>query len=172
MRPSAHSNPRAAATAPVLASVDVVNHPITGPVFSGPHIPMYCSASAPPWNLGPTDADCHVDGVAVSYQYRTTDGAFAPLPDPSAPLPADVATTTTTDGEEVPYVVRIERGTINRAVFETAILHDPATDVPSPWHATTGWNDRLVYTFGGGCGIGYHQGSGTGGLCTARTLSV
>jgi hypothetical protein len=168
--PAAPANARAEANAPSQASVEVVNHPITGPVFSGPHIPMYCSASGPPWNLGPTDADCHVDGAAVSYQYRTTGGSFAPLADPGGPLPGDVATTTTTAGDHVPYVVRIERGTINRAVYEMAILHDPAGEAPSPWNDTTGWNERLVYTFGGGCGIGYHQGSGTGGVLNDTLL--
>lgn len=170
MGPAGPSNARAKANAPVKASVDIVSHPITGPVLSGPHIPMYCSASGAPWNLGPTDSNCHVEGPVVSYQYRTTGDSFATLADPDAPLPADVAMTTTTAGDEVPYVVRIERGTINRAVYETAILHDPAGDVPSPWNDTAGWNDRLVYTFGGGCGIGYHQGSGTGDVLNDTLL--
>jgi hypothetical protein len=168
--PADSSNARARANAPSQASVEIVNHPVTGPVFSGPHIPMYCSAGGPPWNLGSTDANCHVDGVSVSYEYRTTGGSFAPLADPSGPLPGDVAMTTTTLGDVVPYVVRIERGTINRAVYETAILHDPAGEMPSPWVDTPGWNERLVYTFGGGCGIGYHQGSGTGGVLNDTLL--
>jgi hypothetical protein len=75
-----------------------------------------------------------------------------------------VATTTTTTGESVPYVVRIERGTINRAVYETAILHEPGTPVPDPWTSTPGWNQRLVYTFGGACGIGHTQATSTGGV--------
>lgn len=168
--PARRSNPRAKANAPVKASIEVVNHPAVGPVFSGPHITMYCTASGAPWNLGATDDDCHVAAPTVSYQYRTTGGSFAPLADPDGPVPDDVAFTTTTTGDEVPYIVRIERGTINRAVYETAILHDPAGAVPSPWNDTAAWNDRLVYTFGGACGIGHHQGSNTGGVLNDTLL--
>jgi hypothetical protein len=153
-----------------VASLMVTNHAITGPVFSGPHIPLYCSADGPPWDLGPVDGDCHVGGPSVAYYYRTTGGTFQTLADPDGELPGDLATTTTTDGHEVPYIVRVESGTINRAVYETAILHDPRGDTPSPWVDTDGWNERLVYTFGGGCGIGYHQGAATGGVLNDTLL--
>ena len=122
------------------ASVEVVNHPITGPVFSGPQHPMYCTASGAPWNLGPVDEDCHVAAAVVSYRYRTTTGQFAAYPTDGS-TPANVATTTTSDGATVPYIVRIERGTINRAVYETAMLMRPALPSPhrgSPLPAGTG----------------------------------
>ena len=34
-----------------------------------------------------------------------------------------------------------------------------------------GWNGRLVYTFGGGCNVGYHQGATTGGVLNDLFLS-
>ncbi len=71
--------------------------------------------------------------------------------------------TTTTEGKTVPYIVRREMGTINRAVYSIAFLHEPGTPLPSPWAAGT-WNGRLVYTFGGGVAAGYHQGRTVGGL--------
>jgi hypothetical protein len=144
------------------AALTLVNHPIEGPVFSGPHIPMYCTAAGSPWNLGPVDEHCHVEAPSVEYRYRTTGGSFAPLPGDG--VPSDLATTTTSGGEDVPYIVRIERGTINRAVYETAILHEPGTALPDPWTTTPGWNQRLVYTFGGACGIGHTQATSTGGV--------
>jgi hypothetical protein len=150
-------------------SLTLTNHPAAGPVFSGPHIRLYCTAGGPPWNLGPVDENCHVDQPTVTYQYRTTSGAWAALPD--GPLPDNVATTTTTTGQSVPYVVRIERGTINRAVYETAILHQPDTPIPDPWTSTPGWNNRLVYTFGGACGIGHTQATSTGGVLNDTLLS-
>ncbi|MFC7404522.1 DUF6351 family protein [Georgenia alba] len=145
-----------------VAELELTNHPATGPVFSGPQTSLYCSADGAPWNLGDVDDFCHVDGTQVTYRYRTTGGTFADLPDGG--LPDDVATTTTTEGEEVPYVVRIERGTLNRAVYETAVLHVPGNPAPDAWTDTPGWNERLVYTFGGGCGVGHHQGEATGGV--------
>ncbi|GIJ76219.1 hypothetical protein SAMN05443287_102263 [Micromonospora phaseoli] len=151
------------------AALTLVNHPAAGPVFSGPHIPLFCTASGSPWHLGPVDENCHVAQPQVTYQYRTTAGSFASLPD--GPLPTDVATTTTTAGRTVPYVVRIERGTINRAVYEIAVLHRPGDAAPSPWTTNRGWNDRLVYTFGGACGIGYTQANSTGGVLDHTLLS-
>lgn len=144
------------------ASLEIVNHPLHGPLFSGPQNPMYCSASGAPWNLGDVDEFCHVATPTVSYVYRTTGGAFAPLPEGA--LPGDVASTTTTEGHTVPYVVRIERGTINRAVYETAVLHEPGTPLPDAWTDTPGWNGKLLYTFGGACDLGYGQGTSTGGV--------
>jgi hypothetical protein len=98
--------------------------------------------------------------MQVTYQYRTTAGPFLPLADPNA-RPADLAQATV-NGHQVPYVVRLERGTIDRAVYEMATLFDGHD--PNPLQPDTSWNQRLVYTFGGGCDGGYHQGSGTGGV--------
>ncbi|MCP2635661.1 DUF6351 family protein [Microbacterium sp. HD4P20] len=153
----------------VQNSLEVENHPITGPVFSGPQHPMYCTASGAPWNLGAVDEDCHVAAPVVSYRYRTTAGQFADFPTDGS-VPADVATATV-DGVGVPYIVRIERGTINRAVYETAMLHQPAEPEPSPTQTEPGWNGKLAYTFGGACGVGYWQGSSTGGVQNDLFLS-
>ncbi|WP_173922916.1 DUF6351 family protein [Agromyces sp. Marseille-P2726] len=153
----------------VQAELEVENHPITGPVFSGPQHPMYCTASNAPWNLGPVDEDCHVENPVVSYRYRTTSGQFANYPTDGS-TPANVASTTV-DGVTVPYVVRIERGTINRAVYETAMLHEPGSPEPAPWQSPPGWNGKLAYTFGGACGVGYWQGTSTGGVQNDLLLS-
>ena len=92
---------------------------------------------------------------------------FKPF-DPGAPRPADLAQTMTSDGRTVPYIVRREMGTINRAVYVIAFLHDPGTPLPTPWDASAGWNGRLLYSFGGGCRAGYHQGRSIGGLTANR----
>ena len=153
------------------ARVDVVNHPTAGPVFSGPHErPFVCETDRFELVSGETlggalDDDCSV-ARRVDYVYRSVeDGALKALADP-AMRPADLARTTTLAGDEVPYLVRIETGTINRAVYQIAMLHDPANEPePDPWQAPAGWNGRLVYTFGGGCVNGwYRQGATTGGV--------
>ena len=150
------------------ARLEVVNHPITGPLFSGPQQqPFFCETVQ--GGLGaPTDAACSAP-TQVTYRYRTTAGAFAVLADPTV-RPADLAQTTTLDGRTVDYIVRLEQGTIDRAIYEMAALYDPAAP-PSPFTAEPGWNERLVYTFGGGCNVGYHQGLGSGGVLTDLFLS-
>jgi len=176
------------------AQLAVVNHPITGPVLYSPHqTPFACETQAV--GLGaPLDTDCSAN-MKVDYFYRSTSVAagggpqgdlaaadnangfgggrggapnpFKPL-DPNAPRPTDVAMTTTTEGRTVPYIVRREMGTINRAIYSIAFLHEPGTPLPSPWNTNTAWNARLVYTFGGGVAWGYHQGRTIGGLNGGR----
>jgi len=144
----------------------VTNHPVTGPVFSGPQqVPFFCETQA--FGLPPAQPPACEAPTAVSYAYRTTAGRFVPLPGPAS-RPADLATATV-DGRVVPYIVRIERGTIDRAVYEIAALHDGAD--PTPLRAHGAWNRRLVYTFGGGCNVGYHQGATTGGVLDDLFLS-
>jgi hypothetical protein len=150
------------------ADLTLTNFPITGPIFSGKQeTPFYCMttnfrllASLP--TLGaPLDANCSVV-TRVEYVYRTTANTFAAFP--TGARPTDIAQVTTSTGKTVPYIVRVETGTINRAMYETAVLSDPATE-PAPSFRTppVAWNQRLVFTFGGGCTGGWYiQGAGLG----------
>ncbi|MGB2714124.1 MAG: DUF6351 family protein [Vicinamibacterales bacterium] len=154
--------------------LSVVNHPIAGPVFSGRHqTPFNCETQA--FGLGqPVDTNCMV-ATRVDYFYQSTAAQananpFKPY-DVAAPRPQDLATTTTLDGKTVPYIVRREMGTINRAVYVIAFLHEPNTPLPDPWSVNvSNWNRRLVYSFGAGCQAGYHQGRTTGFLGTRSHL--
>lgn len=144
----------------------VTNHPATGPIFSGPQArPFYCETTA--FGLAPAKQPHCSAPTKTSYKYRSTAGTFAPLADPDR-RPADLATATV-DGRRVPYIVRVETGTLNRAVYEIAALHD-GTD-PTPVKRARSWNGRLVYSFGGGCAGGHHQGAQTGGVLNDTFLS-
>ena len=152
-------------------ALSLVNHPVEGPVFSGPHQrPFMCETEGFRLVSGetpgaPLDDDCSIER-RIDYAYRSTeDGELKPFVDPTS-QPPDLATTTTLTGATVPYIVRIETGTINRAVYQISMLHDPATDAePDVWTAPPGWNGRLIYTFGGGCVNGwFRQGDRTGGV--------
>jgi Tannase-like family of unknown function (DUF6351) len=148
----------------------ITNHPITGPIFSGPQQqPFVCETQSftlpvTGGNLGPPlDANCSTT-TRIDYIYKSTDGTLKPLPDPMV-RPADLAQTTTTRGNTVPYIVRIETGTINRAIYQISMLHDPVNEpTPDRFRRPAGWNERLVYQFGGGCAAGYHQSRTTGNV--------
>ncbi len=153
------------------AKLTVVNHPNAGPVISGPHEqPFICETEKFKLMSGgvagkPLDADCSI-ATRVGYVYKSTAGGdLKPLADPKT-LPADVAMTTTSLGQQVPFIVRVETGTINRGVYEIAMLFNPTRDgQPDFMTKSPGWNGRLIYTFGGGCAGGwYKQGAGTGGV--------
>ena len=148
----------------------VVNHSIAGPVMSGPHqTPFNCETQA--FGFGqPLDANCAI-ATRVDYFYRSQQqqgNPFKPYEITQA-RPADLAMTTTLEGKTVPYIVRREMGTINRAVYAMAFLHEPGTPLPDPWSSGGAtWNGRLIYTFGAGCQAGYHQGRAVGGLLANR----
>ena len=138
------------------ATLSVVNHPITGPILSGPHLSPYECRTVEN-GLGPAlDADCSA-AQQVSWWYRAADGTFKSLPDPAAPLPGDLVNTTTLDGATVPYVVRVDSGTINRGVYRIAVLADPG-QASQPWKPTAAWNQRLIVSFGCCGSANYNQG--------------
>jgi len=146
------------------AKLTVVNHPISGPIFSGPQEqPFVCMTNQFKLQGGgtlgpPLDTNCSI-ATRVDYVFRSkTDGKLKALADPKAP-PADVETIVR-DGKTIPFVVRIETGTINRGIYQIAMIDG-------------GWNGRLIYTFGGGCEPGwYQQGDSTGGVDDPIQLSL
>jgi hypothetical protein len=153
-------------TAPTQATtLTITNHPVWGPVFAGPHErPFYCTTETFRLRTGgtlgpPLDEHCST-ARRVEYAYRSSEGRIEPLPE--GDLPVDLTYTTTMDGRQVPFIVRIETG----------ILHDPRDPMADPWNRSAGWNGRLIYRFGGGCRPGwYQQGGGTGGALDDVQLS-
>jgi hypothetical protein len=166
-----------------LDRLTLENHPQTGPIFSGPHqVPFVCKTIQAGLGeplvdnqaglgfrvLGPggTTAGHSLNCSAqtrVDYLYRTTSGSppqFRPLPADGS-LPADLAKATLLDGRTVDYVVRRERGTINRFIYSFAMLaplaEAQAAQTGEP--DTSLWNKRLIYTFDGGVAIGRVQGT-------------
>jgi hypothetical protein len=68
--------------------------------------------------------------------------------------------TTTNDGKTVPYIVRVDSGTINRSIYRLAILDDPKpSESNEQWTPGSGWNRKLAVGFGGGAGTQYNQGA-------------
>lgn len=152
----------------------ITNWPITGPIISGPHqTPFICQTEAFTLPNGtrlgaPLDDDCSINPV-VTYMYLPT-GATALLPLPSTTqLPADIATATTLRNVTVPFVVRVETRTVNRGIYQSAVLHDPTTEAaPSPHKPPKGWNRRLIAIEGFGCPGGWYiQGAANGNLALA-----
>jgi uncharacterized tannase-like protein DUF6351 len=185
------------------ARLTITNHPIGGPVLSGPQItPYFCATPTfqPVNGLDPArnfsglstaavDAQCN---IATEYKlyYRTTatpctfaipdptpnvtnflatTAPAAPAPgtcfkpyDPSAPPPADLAKTTTDHGKvDVPYIVRVERGTMNRGIYDIAVLFNPAQPWDSGVVPQAQWNGKILYQFGAATGQPRRQARST-----------
>jgi hypothetical protein len=140
------------------AVLEITNHPRSGPVFSGTQLePWTCNTTANP-SLGEAlDAQCNAP-TAFRYMYRTLSGQFQAYNPASPPAAANIATTTTDQGVMVPYIVRIERGTMNRGLHEIAVLADPAA-AWDPFEPPARWNRKLVVQYGGGTSQQYRQGT-------------
>jgi hypothetical protein len=162
-----------------LDRLSLENHPQTGPVFSGPHqVPFVCKTIQAGLGeplvdnqagqgfrvLGPDGStagwsrNCSAQ-TRVDYLYRSSvTGQFRPFPADGSE-PADLAVTTLLNEDKVPYVVRRERGTINRFIYSFAMLA-PLAEAQAPQPAATDtslWNKRLIYAFDGGVAIGRNQ---------------
>lgn len=137
------------------ARLTIVNHSKDGPILSGPHIwPYQCSTELA--GLGPaTDRMCNAP-TKVERFYRTTGGAFRPLP--AGARPDDLATLTLPGRKSLPYVVRIETGTMNRTIYRIALLDDGGTPEGEGWQPGAAWNRRLAVLFEGGLAGRYEQG--------------
>lgn len=169
-----------------LSALDLTVYPVTGPIFSGPQqYPFVCSVQAelgvqplvddgadfgfPVFEEGTQvglSKDCSIESY-VEFIYRTTAGGWAALPADRS-RPADMATTTLTDGREVDFIVRRELGTINRFIYSFAML--AAIDDAEEEASTDLWNGRLLYHFEGGVAIGHTQGRLSGRAIEPRAL--
>ncbi len=163
-----------------LASLTITNHPRGGPVLLGSQTqpwvcatptPVPASGNTPASNASglttlATDAQCNIATEYKLFYRTTTPGCSTALPDPSPPAlpptnncfkpytpgttPADLASTTA-NGITLPYIVRVERGTMNRGIYDIAVLFDPS----KPWSALAPqpqWTGKVVHTFGASTG--------------------
>jgi hypothetical protein len=68
--------------------------------------------------------------------------------DPTArPADATIASFTNDRGDTVKSLIRVERGTINRTIYQLVTFFDPL-DANTPWQPPKGWNGKLIWQFG------------------------
>ena len=144
------------ATAPGVqgAGLTITNHPLGGPVISGPQIePWTCSnnSKSPKCYAKPT----------FTYTYVGTDGGTHAY-DPKSPPPSfEISTTTTTDGVTVPFIYRTETGYIDRDQYSITALWQPAK-LWTAWAPQKQFNHRMVITHGASCDEQYQSASAPG----------
>jgi len=151
------------------ARMTLTNHPIGGPVFAGPQIqPWSCEAGAtdakcdqpPKFELLylPNGAPTQGGAVPGTSTNAAGSGPFQSYDPKNPPSRDSIATTTTTDGVTVPFIVRLETGYMDRDQYAIATLFDP----DKAWSATAPqrqFNHRLVITHGFSCDTEYQTGA-------------
>ena len=150
------------------ARLTITNHPSGGPILFGPQVQ--------PWACNPGAVNAHCEYPATYEFFYVPVNATRPQStfpfgvllgqatgfrpyDPESPPPAGtIAQTTTDEGETVPFIVRVETGSMARGEYQVAVLFDPAR----PWEPLDpqgAWNGKVVADGGFGCGISYSQGT-------------
>jgi hypothetical protein len=153
---------RAEAPGGLVSQVTLTDHATGGPVISGPQVqPWVCQ------NADAVDAQCDAP-TTYAYEYKSSlTGNFEPY-EPASP-PSDVATTTTDNGQTVPFIIRIETGYQDRDQYQIAVLFQPGKPW-EPWAPQPQFDHKLLITHGASCGID-HQ-SGTAPSVTTDTVGV
>lgn len=150
----------------------LVNHSLGGPIFSGPQTQPWICAAVTARPATDDAAAVEASGLAVDAQsadclappvrslfYRTTaqdcgeggdpaTACFQPY-DPRATRPHDMARITGPDGRERDFIVQVERGSLNRGLYDLAVLFDPSGPAD---RRLSGWNGKMVWAFGGSGG--------------------
>ena len=89
--------------------------------------------------------------VSIPNPTTPANSCLQPYVQGTTPM-ASVATTTPLGATAaVPYIVRVERGTVNRGIFDIAVLFDPT----KPWTPNAPqaqWTGKVVYSFGASTG--------------------
>ena len=86
-------------------------------------------------------------GGACTFTLTGADPCFVPYDLAAPPQRADIADFTNDRGVTVKSIVRVERGTMNRGIYELVVFHDPAV-ASSAWAPQPGWNGKLLWMFG------------------------
>ena len=181
------------------ASLTITNHPIGGPVVSGAQLlPYVCATtpgvpattSSPGSNAGwfaktaaAVDTQCNYP-TEYNLYYRTTvptgQCSFA-LPDPTAAtLPANLcfqrytadtpSSSIATSANGSVFIVRVEHGTMNRGIYDLAVLFDPS----KPWDALAPqaqWSGKVLYQFGASTGQPRRQARSSSSWTNEMALS-
>jgi hypothetical protein len=108
----------------------------------------------------PVSVNNGADGKCVFVLPDPSPTTTAPTPSfscfqpyvPGTTSPDLVASTTTSTGLTLPYIVRVERGTLNRGIYDIAVLFDPTKPAWTPTAPQPQWNGKLLYTFGASTG--------------------
>jgi hypothetical protein len=126
------------------ARLTITDHPIGGPVFSGPQIE--------PWTCqkGALDKKCD-EPPKIAYLYKSTNPAqLGLLPYNPAHPATDVAMTTTDAGVKVPFIVREETGFEDRDEYRIEVLYQPGK-AWQPWAPQAQWDHKLLIMGGFDC---------------------
>jgi uncharacterized tannase-like protein DUF6351 len=147
--------------------------PVTIP---GPPSPLFANVTSRVSGLDfdPVDDQCNATAkFTYFYQPKATQGTsctftippvtlanpnpcFVPYDPTNPPADADIADFTNDRGDTAKSIILLERGTVNRGIYQLVTFFDP-TKTSAPWLPQKGWNDKLLWRFGASASVSRFQ---------------
>lgn len=134
-------------------------------------------------NDDPVDAQCNTPPtLAFFYQPKALEGSNCNFTNQGAnacfiaydvnnpPAEADVANFTNDRGDTVKSIILLEKGTINRTIYQLVTFYDP-TKPNTPQAPQTGWNRKLLWNFGASSGTSRFESPPGTGVFNTTALS-
>jgi len=142
----------------------VVSQPVTVTGNAGQTATAMTRASG--LSTDPVDSQCNTgtdyfyyyqpkakEGTACTFTITGADPCFLPYPvlsDPATrPANADIADFANDRGATVKSLIRVERGVLNRNIYQLVSFYDPL-DENRAWAPPRGWNGKLHWKYGAG----------------------
>jgi Tannase-like family of unknown function (DUF6351) len=138
----------------VATPVTVVGNPGSTPATAT------ATTKASGLNDDPADAQCDtpptytyfyqpvaLQGSSCIFATSGANACFTAYDPASRPPDAAIADFTNDRGVTAKSLIRVERGSINRTIYQLVTFYDPL-DANAPWAPPKGWNGKLVWQFG------------------------
>lgn len=92
------------------------------------------------------------EGTTCTFTTTGSNPCFQAYDVNNPPLPADIANFTNDRGDTVKSIVVLEKGTIDRGIYQLVTFYDP-TQPNTPQAPQRGWNGKLLWNFGASSGV-------------------
>ncbi len=132
----------------------------------------------------PIDAQCNTPNQFFYYYYPiakvgtgctlTITGAnpcFVAYDPASRPLDATIADFTNDRGDTVKSMLRLEKGSINRVLYQVLTYFDPAKPW-QPWAPQRGWNRKLMWKMGASTSANHFEATPSASIFDQNALSA
>ena len=130
----------------------------------------------------PVDDQCNAaPKITYFYQPATTTSCTFTTPNTagscfvtynlaSPPAPSDIANFTNDRGDTVKSIIKVERGTVDRGIYDVVSFFDP-TQPSTPQNRQHGWNGKLLWSMGAASGPRRFEMAPTVSVFNANALS-
>ena len=110
-------------------------------------------------------------GTGCTFAITGANPCFVAYNPASRPIDADIANFTNDRGDTVKSMLRLEKGTINRAIYQILSYFDPAQPW-APWAPQKGWNGKLMWKMGAATSANHFESAPSASIFDRNALSA